>query len=1075
MPDESRILQLLEEALDSKRTPEDVCADAPELLWEVRERWERCQNVEAQIEAIFPTTGTGKKLKRCLHLPTTLPVIPGYQINAVLGRGGMGVVYKARHLKLNRPVAIKMLLCGELASSEELTCLMREAQAVAGLTHANIVQVHDVGDLDGLPFFTMEFIEGGSLAQKLGGVPQPAREAAAMMVLLARAVHSAHQGGVVHRDLKPSNILLTSDGTPKITDFGLARQLEAGAAVSMKGARVGTPSYMSPEQAMGKVGAFCPSVDIYSLGAILYEMLTGRPPFKAETASETQRQLIAEEPVPPQRLNSKVPCDLQTICLKCLRKDPERRYASAAELADDLVRFVEGRPILARPASWAGRLWRWSLREPAAAALVVSGVAILALAIGGGFLLQRQRSISRSNTARQEGQARQAVEAALAHSQDLQKLGHWPEARAALAGAPELLGAWTPPQLREQLQKARADADMVVRLEDVRLRLSEGTPVQGRASSTADHLYTEAFASYGISPKTSNAADAAALIRRSDICDILLVFLHDWLYWAPTWSGQKVRAVVDLADDDPWRREFREARSKNDLAKMQELARSPEAMVQPPALLSGLGGALLADGDREEAWTLLRRAQRQHPADFWMNYLLGLFLAQERPQEAVGYFRAAIAIRPASDQAYAQLGRALRQSGDADGAISAISEAVKLNPARAGIAELTKALAPLGRLEEARLVWEKMLRGEPKDHDSWYGYAQLCLYLGNEDEDRRTREAILRRFATTSDWIVAERTGLASLLLPGSPEELQAATAMADRAVANALKSPEPNNPYVKFLKGLSEYRLSRFEQAIPLLSEASEKLKNRPGPSLVLAMAQFRMGLKDEARKTLAAAVVAYNWRESHDDHATVWTSHILRREAEALILPNLPAFLEGKYQPQDNNERLGLLGVCEFQGLFGTTAQLFADAFAADPALAQRLSTACLDRTAREGDLHNRLEVLNTAPRYLAARCAALAGMGIGNDVAKFSEVDRTRLRKQARDWLKADLATAVKMLDSDSPAARHLVKEMLTQWQGEQDLAGIRDPAGLETLPASEGAECAVLWNEIAVTSSRAQPSK
>src|SRR5882672_5783626 len=364
MADESRILELLEEALDSRRTPEEVCEDSPELLWEVRERWERCQNVEAQIEAMFPPTGSEKKLKRCLHFPTTLPVIPGYQIETVLGRGGMGVVYKARHLKLNRSVAIKMLLCGELAASDELTCLLREAQAVAGLAHANIVQVHDVGDLDGLPYFTMEFIEGGSLAQKLGGVPQPAREAASMMVLLARAVHAAHQGAVVHRDLKPSNILLTSDGTPKITDFGLARRLETGTAVSIKAAKVGTPSYMAPEQAMGKVGAFCPSVDIYSLGAILYEMLTGRPPFKAETASETQRQLIAEEPVPPMRLNAKVPCDLQTICLKCLRKDPERRYTTAAELAQDLGRFLRDEPVTARPTSLPERAFKWARRHP---------------------------------------------------------------------------------------------------------------------------------------------------------------------------------------------------------------------------------------------------------------------------------------------------------------------------------------------------------------------------------------------------------------------------------------------------------------------------------------------------------------------------------------------------------------------------------------------------------------------------------------------------------------------------------------------------------------------------------------
>src|SRR5688500_4835218 len=258
MADESRILELLEEALDSKRTPEEVCADWPELLWEVRERWERCRNVEAQIEEMFPTTGSAKDIKRCLHLPTTLPVIPGYQIETVLGRGGMGIVYKARHLKLNRSVAIKMLLCGEFAVAEELSSLLREAESVAALSHAHIVQVHDVGDLEGLPYFTMEFVEGGRLAQKLGKVPQPAREAAAMMGKLAGAAAAADVGGIVQRDWKPSNVRLPWDGSPEITDSGLARRLEGEAPINVPGAKIGTPSYMAPEQALGRVNAFCP-------------------------------------------------------------------------------------------------------------------------------------------------------------------------------------------------------------------------------------------------------------------------------------------------------------------------------------------------------------------------------------------------------------------------------------------------------------------------------------------------------------------------------------------------------------------------------------------------------------------------------------------------------------------------------------------------------------------------------------------------------------------------------------------------------------------------------------------------
>ena len=204
----------------------------------------------------------------------------------------MGVVYKARHLKLNRAVAIKMLPAGTYAGPHELARFLGEAKAVAGLRHANIVQVHDVGDVEGRPYFTMEFLEGGNLAQKIAGQPQPGRQASEIVAALADAIQVAHQNGIIHRDLKPANILLTADGTPKISDFGLARRFENDEHLTFSGTRIGNPSYMAPEQALGKRGLIGPAVDIYSLGAVLYEMITGRPPFRAETARETERQLL---------------------------------------------------------------------------------------------------------------------------------------------------------------------------------------------------------------------------------------------------------------------------------------------------------------------------------------------------------------------------------------------------------------------------------------------------------------------------------------------------------------------------------------------------------------------------------------------------------------------------------------------------------------------------------------------------------------------------------------------------------------------------------------------------------------
>ena len=334
-----------------------------------------------------------------------MPRIPGYDVEALLGRGGMGVVYKARHRRLNRLVALKMLLAGAYAGPPERARFQREAEAVASLHHANIVAVYDVGDHEGCPYFTMELLEGGSLAQALAGTPQPARQAAALLITLAEAVQVAHQAGIVHRDLKPANILLTAEGTPKVADFGLARHFEGEPALTLSGARIGTPSYMAPEQVIGKAGTIGPAADIYALGALLYEMLTGRPPFRGETAAETERQVIHDEPVSPSRLNPKVPRDLETICLKCLSKEPERRYASAAALADDLRRFGEGRPIQARPVGWGERSWRWCRRNPTAAALLVTALALVGLASGGGVWLVQQRAELRNEVVTTVAQA----------------------------------------------------------------------------------------------------------------------------------------------------------------------------------------------------------------------------------------------------------------------------------------------------------------------------------------------------------------------------------------------------------------------------------------------------------------------------------------------------------------------------------------------------------------------------------------------------------------------------------------------------------------------------------------------
>jgi serine/threonine-protein kinase len=741
MPDDPRVDQLLEELLDSGGTPEQVCRTCPELLPQVRAGWERLCALRAEIGALFPETSLAGDATPQPLSTRELPSIRGYEVQEVLGHGGMGIVYKAWHQRLQRPIAIKMLLAGGYAHPQELERFLREAETVAGLRHANIVQVHEAGEVDGRPYFAMEFIEGGSLAESLAGMPLPARQAAALTARVAEAVHAAHQRGIVHRDLKPANILLTADGTPKITDFGLARRLERATGLTQSGAPLGTPSYMAPEQAEGKSRTVGPAADTYAVGAILYELLTGRPPFRADSAAETLRQVIAHDPVPPCRLNAAVPRNLQTICLKCLEKDPLRRYSSAQALAQDLHRFERNEPIVARPAGALERMVRWTQRKPTAAALVATALALVGLASGGSVWLVQQQAQRRTELHGEVGTA-------VAQSESLRKQFHFHEARQLLEQARQQLEPAGPDDLRRQVEQVQADLELATNLDAARLRAA--TPAQGRfktagaGSPYAESLYEETLAKARLNLQ-GEVGEAAARVRDSALRTELVAALDDWASITPDPARRAwLLAVARAADPDPSRDRLRQPALWDDgpeLAKRVNELPADELSVQ---LTTALGRVLLKAGG--DAVPLLRAAQARYPQDFWLNFELGWALYESgRSDEALGFYRAALALRPGAAPAYNGVALTLAVLGRRDEAIDYYHQALKIDPNFAmAHNNLGLALWAEGRQDEAIGHYQEAIRLDPKASATAHNNLGLALWAeGRQDEAiRHYREAI---------------------------------------------------------------------------------------------------------------------------------------------------------------------------------------------------------------------------------------------------------------------------------------------------------------------------------------------
>ena len=642
------------------------------------------------------------------------PEVPGYEILGVLGRGGMGVVYQARQLRLNRLVALKMILAGDHAGPEALERLLAEAETIAQIKHPNIVQIHAIGDCGGLPYVELEFVEGGSLGARLDGTPWSPRSAARLVECVARAASEAHRLGIVHRDLKPANILLTAGGEPKISDFGLAKCLEKESGLTRTESVLGSPSYMAPEQADGRAKDVGPAADIYALGATLYELITGRRPFVAPTILATLDLVKNSEPVPPRRLQPHLPRDLETICLKCLEKEPQQRYPSAEALAEDLEAFLNDDPIRIRPPRPWERAVRWVRRRPAVAALAL--VCTLAVVSSAGLRAWYEASaVAQAAAARRRDDALRAqADRFVAVGREAVGRGDWEAASVQVGSALALIRS------EPHLAALRKAAEGLLALSNREIADEKARESDRERFANFLQLYDEAV--FYQSDYTGMDAEANLRAGRASARRALAQFrpaTHDrgdhghGLDLDPAhFSAREVERIVDgcyelailLAeaesqplpgeDDDQQTREALRvldgARRLRPTTPAYHLRRAgylerlgdgagaeAQRRLAGSASVSGSGGSSIDDflagqqayrrGDLKAASVALQKALSLQPDNFWAQYLLAVcHLRAHRPVEAQAALIACQSRRPRFVWSYLLKGFAEGEMGEFD-------------------------------------------------------------------------------------------------------------------------------------------------------------------------------------------------------------------------------------------------------------------------------------------------------------------------------------------------------------------------------------------------------------------------
>jgi serine/threonine-protein kinase len=1028
--------------------------------------------------------------------------VPGYEVLGELGRGGMGVVYRARDTRLDRPVAVKTLLPGAAAIGRAHARLLAEAGTVARLPHPGIAPVHEAGTVpDGRPFFAMKLVEGRTLAAHLAERPNPGHDRPRFLAVfeqVCQAVGYAHSKGIVHRDLKPANVMVGAFGEVQVMDWGLAKDLvrsnasqgdrlpgchggvgDDPASLSLPGSVAGTPAYMPPEQARGE--AVDERADVFGLGGILCEVLTRRPVYPNRDAraalAQAERGDLGETFA---RLDGcGADAELVQLAKSCLAAERDARPRDGGAVAGAVGAYLAGvqerlrQAELDRAAAQARageerRRRRWQ----------AVGALLLAALAGGGWWVSLDRAerrhqeglLAAAERAR-AGERDAAVGRALEAVAGARDAGRWLEARTVLEQAESRMGEDGPPELRGRLRQARADLDAAQALEDA--RMSGAAVSGGRFDSDAVWRgYAAALARYGLTDDLP-PEELAARVRGSAVAGVLVATLDELAVLHPDPAARaRLRATAALADPDGWRGEVLRALAAGDRAAVERLAWGPGADGQPAASLVLLARALGSEQGDAVAAGLLRRARQDHPEDFWVHHDLGACLTRGRPPspaEAEAGYRAALALRPQSAGAHNNLGNLLadqpRRAAEAEWEYHAAirlrpdyaephnnlgvllgrrpervaeaereyRDAIRLRPdlaeAHGGLG--TMLAAQPDKLAEAEAEFRTAVRLRP---ESPVNHNHLGIFLSGRPGKAAAAEAELRAALRLQPDYANAHANLGHLL---SRQPGRGGEAEAEYRAALRLRPDDARTHYN--LGALLDRQLDRqadaeaaYREALRLQPDDAEAHCNlgfvlRRQGRFAEALAELRQGHELGSRLP--------GWRYD----SAQWVRGVGQ---QAALEARLPAILSGSERPAGPAEAQVLTQVAQLKSFYTLAARAATDALT-DPRLAEDLASA---------------------HRFTAACWAVLAAAGRGNDAERLPAKARAGLRRQALEWLRADLAARARLITPDHPQ-REAARQSLRNWQGNANLASVRDEPALAALPPTERAEWTTLWADVA----------